>query len=88
MKPSFNVGSSLARQRNAILMAFCWWADDGLFLALFGSSIPHQLKFKKKTLSNLDPLCQIPGSAHVYQVYIDVLLYKYVSFERTNAIIS
>ena len=28
-KPAFNVGPSLARQRNAILMVFCWRADDG-----------------------------------------------------------
>ena len=28
-KPAFNVGPSLARQRNAI-MAFCWRTDDGL----------------------------------------------------------
>ena len=39
-KPAFNVGPSSARQRNAISMAFRWWADDGPFIAVFGSSIP------------------------------------------------
>ena len=39
-KPAFNVGPSSARQRNAISMAFRWRADDGPFIAVFGSSIP------------------------------------------------
>ena len=39
-KPAFNVGPSSARQGNAILMAFCWRADDGPFIAVFGSFIP------------------------------------------------
>ena len=39
-KPSFNVGPSLACQRNAIQMAFRWQADDGPLLVLFGSSLP------------------------------------------------
>ena len=43
-KPSFNVGPSSARQRNAISMAFDWWADDGPFIKVFGSSIPYLLK--------------------------------------------
>ena len=30
--------TSLPRQRNAILMAFCWWADDGPILVVFGST--------------------------------------------------
>ena len=30
-KPAFNVGPSSARQRDAILMAFRWRADDGPF---------------------------------------------------------
>ena len=43
-----------ACQGKAISMVFCWLADGGPFIAVFGSSIPHQLK--KKILSNLDPL--------------------------------
>ena len=43
-KPAFNVGSSSARQRNAITMAFRWRADDGPFIAVFGSSIPSSNK--------------------------------------------
>ena len=42
-KPAFNVGPSLARQRNAISMAFPWWADDGPFIAVFGSYIPSNV---------------------------------------------
>ena len=42
-KPAFNVGPSLACQRNAIEMAiemaFRWRADDGLLLVVFGSPI-------------------------------------------------
>ena len=47
-KPAFNVGPSSARQRNAILMVFRWQADDGHFIAVFGSSSPHQLKQNKR----------------------------------------
>ena len=36
-------------------MAFRWRADDGPFIAVFGSSIPSSTK---KKLSNLDPLGQ------------------------------
>ena len=39
-KPTFNVGPSSARHRNAIKMAFRWRADDGPLLVLFGSSLP------------------------------------------------
>ena len=53
-KPDFNVGPSSAHQRNAILM-YGWHADDAPFIAVSGSSIP--LSNKKKTLSNLEPLC-------------------------------
>ena len=43
-------------------MAFLWRADDGLFMAIFGSSIPSSTKTKKKNkkeeILNLDPLWQ------------------------------
>ena len=38
-KPSFNVGTSPVRQRNAILMAFRWRAGDDLLLLVFGSAL-------------------------------------------------
>ena len=38
-KPEFNVGPSSTGQQNAILMAFCWRADDDQLLVLFGSSL-------------------------------------------------
>ena len=38
-EPAFNFGPSSARQRNAILMAFCWPYDDGLNILVFGSSL-------------------------------------------------
>ena len=34
-KPAFNVGSSSARQGNAIKMVFRWQADDGLLIVVF-----------------------------------------------------
>ena len=43
-KTAFNVESSWARQRNAISMAFHWWADDGPFIVIFGSSITSSTK--------------------------------------------
>ena len=53
-KPAFNVGPSSARQRNAILMAFCWRADDGPLKVVFWSFLPSSTK-REKTLSK----CQI-----------------------------
>ena len=50
-KPAFNVGPSSACQRNAIAAKRHF--NDGPFIAVFGSSIPHQLK---KNLSNLNPI--------------------------------
>ena len=37
------------------LMAFCWRADDGPLISVFGSSLPSSTK-EKKTLTKLDPL--------------------------------
>ena len=34
-QPAFNVGTSSARQRNAILMAYRWRADDGPLIVVF-----------------------------------------------------
>ena len=57
-KPAFNVGPSLARQRNAI-EAFYWWAHDGPRFVVFGFSLPSSLrKHTQKPLSELDPLWQ------------------------------
>ena len=52
-EPAFNVGVSSACQRNAISMALRWWADDGPFIAVFGSCIP--LSTKKKPYQILTP---------------------------------
>ena len=46
-EPAFNVGPSSARQRNAVLIAFGWWAHDDPLIVVFGSSHPHQLKTKR-----------------------------------------
>ena len=53
-----DVGLSSACQQNAILMAFRWWADDGPFVVVFGSSLPSSSKKtnKQKTFFDLDPL--------------------------------
>ena len=62
-KPAFNVWSSSACQRNAIYMAFRWWADEGPLLGIFGSSDPSSTikrrkkrKAKKVIRIELDPL--------------------------------
>ena len=47
-KPAFNDGPSSARQRNAIEMAFRWWADDGQLIVVCGSSLPSLIKKKEK----------------------------------------
>ena len=62
-KLAFNVGPSSARQRNAISMAFRWRADDGLFIVIFGSSIPSTTK-TKNVLKLRPSLTKPSGSAH------------------------
>ena len=52
-EPAFNVGPSSARQRNAILMAFRWRADDGPLIVVFGSS--HHSSSKKKNGVKVGP---------------------------------
>ena len=51
-KTAFNVGPLLARQRDAISMAFPWQADEDPFIAVFGWSVPSSTK--KQMLSNMD----------------------------------
>ena len=43
-KPAFNVGSSSARQRIDIKMAFRWRANDGPLIVVFGSYEGHPIK--------------------------------------------
>ena len=52
----YYVGLSSARQRNAILMAFRWRADDGPILVVFGTT--HKLK------KSWTPSEKLSGSAH------------------------
>ena len=58
-KPAFNVEASPARKRNAISMAFRWRADGDPIKAIFGSSIPHQLKKSYQIWTLLDPRMKI-----------------------------
>ena len=62
-KPAFNVGPSSVSQRNTIYMAFCWQADGGPFIAVFGSSIPSSTK-KKNVIKYGPPLTKLSGCAH------------------------
>ena len=57
-KPAFNVGPSSARQRNVI------WADDGPFIAVFGSSIPYSTKKWIVIKVGPSPVTKLSGSAH------------------------
>ena len=63
-KPAFNVGQSSACQQNAILMVFCWRADDGPFIVVFGSS-HHSSTKKKKQCQSWTPSDKISGFGHV-----------------------
>ena len=63
-KPAFKVGPSSARQQNAIAMVFHWRADDGPFIAVFGSSIPSSIKKKEYGIKFGPPLTKLSGSAH------------------------
>ena len=54
-QPTLNVGSSSARERNAILMAIRSRAHDDPLLVYFGPICRHQLK-EKETLAELVPL--------------------------------
>ena len=60
-KPAFNVGPSLARQRNAIKIAIRWRAHNGPLIVLFGSYLPSSTKNVVKVGQ---PLTKLSGSAH------------------------
>ena len=62
-KPTFNIGLSSTRQRNAIQMAFRWRDDDGPLKVVFGSTLPSITK-KTKNVKVGPPLTKLPGSAH------------------------
>ena len=64
---AFNVGPSSARQQNAILMAFRWWADDGPLIVVFGSSLPSS-STKKSVVKVGPPLTKFYGSVHVKDI--------------------
>ena len=49
-KPAFNGGPSFARQQNANQIAFCWWANDGPYIVVFGSCIPLSTKKQNKNV--------------------------------------
>ena len=69
-KPAFNVEPSSARQRNAILMAFSWWADDGPLIGVCGYPLPSSTKKNthKKRFQSWIPLTKLSGSAHVWRL--------------------
>ena len=60
--PAFNVGPSSTRQQSGISVAFRWRADGGPFIAVFESSIPHQVK---NVIKFGPPLTKLSESAHV-----------------------
>ena len=87
-KPAFNVGSPSARQRNAIKMAFRWWADDGSLWVVLGPlslSVSKKTKQKKNTLSELDPLWQNfwirPWSKQLLHTYLIMQIFFLVKVQ-------
>ena len=50
----FNVGQKLTRQQNDIEMAFCWRADDGPLIVVFGSYLPSSTKKRSQSRSPSD----------------------------------
>ena len=70
-KPAFNVGPSSARQQKRHLNGvspfkclFCWRADDGPLIVVFGSSLPSSNQKKKKKVKVGPLLTKLSGSAH------------------------
>ena len=53
-KTAFNVGPSSVRQRNAIQMAFRWWAEYCPLLVVFGSSLSLSTKKRTENYSVID----------------------------------
>ena len=53
--PSQNLWAIIGPPAKRHLMAFRWWADDGLLLVLVGSSVPIKKKKKEKILSEVGP---------------------------------
>ena len=51
-------------QRNAISMAFHWWAHDGPFIAVCESSLPSLKKQNKKSYQIWTTLTKLSGWAH------------------------
>ena len=64
-KPAANVGPSSTRHRNAILMAFRWWANDGPLLVVFGSSLPSSLKKKHQSWTPCGKIFWIRTCIHI-----------------------
>ena len=52
-----SIGPSSVRQRNAISMAIRWLADDGPFIAVFGSSNPAPSTKTNQIWTPLTKLC-------------------------------
>ena len=52
---SIQCWATIAPPAKRYLMVFCWWADDGPLLVLFGSSLPSSAKRKKKVRVGLPP---------------------------------
>ena len=64
-KPAFTVGTSSARQRNAIPMAFRWRADMAKLKRYLDPLSPYQLKKTPKYVIKIGPpLTKLSGSAH------------------------
>ena len=64
--PAFNVGPPSARQRNAILIVFRLWANDGRLVVVLGSYLPSSTKNKQKNV-NLDPLWHNFLDPHMFE---------------------
>ena len=93
-EPAFNVGLSSAPQPNAILMAFCWRADDGLFIVVFGHFHPSSTK-KNPRCQIWTPLTNFSGSAHVVGkewtsrfYYTHLCTYSYLCIIKLSSLLS
>ena len=58
-KPLFNVGPTVASQRNVFSMVYRWRADGGPLIVVFGSFLPSSTKKTTTTITKTQTLAPV-----------------------------